>query len=432
MNPCPAPSASARSTPWALRPLVLSLLLACAGTVGAQTAAAPAAAAASAPTLRAEVAKPLQAAQDAIKAGNYPEAAARLAEAEAMPGLTPYETYVLQRLRVPEFIRSGLQPEAIAALEAVLASGYLPAADRAAFIETTISLSMQLKDYRRAGKWMKTYLEEGGSNAEVRRLYPRVLGELGDHAGVIRELAPEIAADAAANRITPEQTLRTLAISQEALKDDAGYLVTLEKLAASTGKPDYWGQLIARVIKRDGFADDRLRIDVYRLMQAVGVKLGPGQTGDWAFRANQAGLPTEAQKLLDDGFAAGLLGKDENAEADRKLRESATKSAKQELATLAESEAAALKAKDGNAAFGLGLAVSGSGAHERGLALMTQGLAKGGLRRPDDAMLHLGLVQWRAVKIDDAKRSFAAVKGSDGAADLARLWSVYLASPARK
>lgn len=48
-------------------PLLLALLLALAGpAVQAQNAAAPAAAAASAPTLRAEVAKPLQAAQEAI------------------------------------------------------------------------------------------------------------------------------------------------------------------------------------------------------------------------------------------------------------------------------------------------------------------------------------------------------------------------------
>ena len=432
MNPCPAPSASARSTPWALRPLVLSLLLACAGTVGAQTAAAPAAAAASAPTLRAEVAKPLQAVQDAIKAGNYADAVPRLAEAEAVPALTPYETYIIQRLKAPVQFGNGDQAGALATFETVLASPQLPAAERTPILETTIKLALQLKDYPRAIQWMKTYVAEGGSNAEIRRLYPQVLSVTGDHAGVVRELTPLIAADTAAQRATPEASLRLLAGSQNALKDSAGYLATLEKLAASTGKPEYWGELIARTTDRDGVANDRLRIDVYRLRAAVGLKAGPGETGDWAFRANQAGLPTEAQKLLDDGFAAGLLGKDENAEADRKLRESATKSAKQELATLAESEAAALKAKDGNAAFGLGLAVSGSGAHERGLALMTQGLAKGGLRRPDDAMLHLGLVQWRAGKIDDAKRSFAAVKGSDGAADLARLWSVYLASPARK
>ena len=91
-----------------------------------------------------------------------------------------------------------------------------------------------------------------------------------------------------------------------------------------------------------------------------------------------------------------------------------------------------MKAKEGNAAVNLGLALSGAGLHDRALALMTQGMAKGGLRRADDAQLHLAYAQWRAGKIDEAKASFAQVKGSDGTADLARLWLVYLNSPARK
>lgn len=417
-----------------LRPLLLSLLIAGAGAAVAQTAppAAPPAAAASAQTLRPEVAKPLQGAQEAIKAGNFKDAAVRVSEAEAVPGLTPYEIYITQRLKAPAQFGNGDSAGALASFEATLGSPFMPAADRPAIMETTIKLSLQQKDYERAGRWMKTYLAEGGSSAEIRRLYPQVLSVQGDHAGVVRELAPLVAADEAAKRVTPESTLRLLAGSQNALKDGKGYIATLEKLAGSTGKTDYWTELIARTTGREGFADDRLRIDVYRLRNAVGIKAGPGETGDWAFRANQAGLPAEAQKLLDDGFASGLLGKDENADADSKLREAATKSAKQEAATLAESEAAALKAKDGNAAFGLGLSLSGTGAHERALTLMKQGVDKGGLRRPDDAMLHLGLVQWRAGKVDDARRSFAVVKGEDGAADLARLWLVYLASPVRK
>ena len=173
-------------------------------------------------------------------------------------------------------------------------------------------------------------------------------------------------------------------------------------------------------------------LDVYRLRQAVGVALQADEVGDMAFRANQAGLPAEAQTLLDAGYASGLLGKGANAAADQKLREAATKAANQDRASAADSEAAAMKGKDGNAAYGLGLALSATGAHDRALALMTHGLSKGGLRRPDDAQLHLGVAQWRAGKIDEAKASFAAVKGSDGAADLARLWTVYLNSPARK
>ena len=81
---------------------------------------------------------------------------------------------------------------------------------------------------------------------------------------------------------------------------------------------------------------------------------------------------------------------------------------------------------------GLGLALSATGAHERGLALVIQGIAKGGLRRPDDAQLHLGVVALRAGRADQAKAAFAAVQGSDGAADLARLYAVHIGSPARK
>ena len=63
--------------------------------------AAPPASAASAPatTVRAEVGKPLRAAQEAIRAGNFSDALARVAEAEAMPNLTPYESLVVLRLK---------------------------------------------------------------------------------------------------------------------------------------------------------------------------------------------------------------------------------------------------------------------------------------------------------------------------------------------
>ena len=401
-------------------------------SAAAQTAPPAAAAAASAPSVRAEVAKPLQAAQDAIKAGNYKEGLARLAEAEALPGLTPYEQFITLRLKGPAALGAGDVALALASFEAVIPSPLLSAADKALVSETTIKLLLQQKEYGRALARMKAYLAEGGSSAEVRRLYPQVLSVQGDHAGVLRELAPGIAADEAAKRLTPEPTLRLLAASQSALKDMPAYTATLEKLASSTGKPEYWAELTSRVVRRDGFADERLRLDVYRLRRAVGGTLDPGELGDMAMRAQQAGLPAEAQALLDEGFASALLGKDENTAADKKLRETATKAAAQDRATLTESEAGALKAKDGNAAFNLGLAVSATGAHDKALALMSQGQAKGGLRRPDEALLHLGLAQWRAGKIDEAQRSFAAAKGGDGVADLAHLWLVYLGSPARK
>ena len=423
---------------WLLAGAIAAVLATLASGVAAQAsapaavAASAAAASAAAASVRAEVGKPLQAAQDAAKAGNYKDALARVAEAEAMPGLTPYERYITQRIKGPAALGAGDVVGAIASFEAVLGSPLLPAAERATITETTVKLLLQRKDYDRAAGLMKTYLADGDASAEMRRLYPQVLSVLGDHAGVLRELAPRVAADETAQRASPEATLRLLAASQSALKDMPAYTTTLEQLARNTGKPEYWAELIARTGRRDGFADERLRLDVYRLRRATGVPLEAGELGDMALRAQQAGLPAEAQALLDEGFASGLLGKDANAAADKKLQAASTKAAALDQAGLADGEASALKAKDGNVAVNLGLAVSATGAHARALALMTQGQAKGGLRRPDDALLHLGLAQWRAGKVDDAKASFAAAKGADGVADLARLWGLFLASPARQ
>ena len=414
-----------------LAPLFLAAALA-SGQACAQAAAPAAAAAASAPTLRPETAKPLAAAQEALRANQHAQALARIAEAEAVPGLTPYEQYIVLRLKGPALFASGDQAGALAVFEKVVVSPLTPAAEKASLTETTIKLALQLKKYDSAQVLMKAYLADRGPSAEIASLYPQVLSVQGDHAGVIAYLLPLVAADEAAKRATPEATLRLLASSQGTVKDTAGYLATLTRLAATTGKLDYWDELINRTVRKDGFADERLRLDVYRLRQAVGIQLEADEVGDMAYRANQAGLPAEAQALLDDGFKSGLLGKGSNAAADQKLRESATKAAAQDRATLADSEAAALKAPTGTALYGLGLALSATGAHERGLALITQGIAKGGLRRPDDAQLHLGVVALRAGKTDQAKAAFAAVKGTDGAADLARLYALHIDSPARK
>jgi hypothetical protein len=63
---------------------------------------------------------------------------------------------------------------------------------------------------------------------------------------------------------------------------------------------------------------------------------------------------------------------------------------------------------------------------------MEQGMAKGGLRRPDEARLHLGQAWWMAGRKDDAVKALAAVTGGDGSAALAHVWSLFVRSPAGK
>ena len=116
-----------RSSSFAPRLAALALAAAC--TLGqAQTAAAPAAPAASAPTLRAEVAKPLVAAQEAMKAGNAKDALARAAEAEAVASPSPYEAYMTQRIKGQAALAAGDRAAALAALDKAASSEAMPPA----------------------------------------------------------------------------------------------------------------------------------------------------------------------------------------------------------------------------------------------------------------------------------------------------------------
>lgn len=395
----------------------------------APPAAAAPASAASAPNIRIEAVKALNAAQDAIRANNAAEAMAKLREVEALPNPSPYETYLTQRLKAVASIGAGDNAGAVALFEKVMASDQLPPADRLPISETLAKLTVQLKDYPRAARWLRAYREFGGSDAALLRLLPQVLAETGDFAGAASELAAVVKADDAAGRVTSEAQLRTLAFAQNKLNDSAGYVGTLERLTASYPKLDYWNELIARAVRREGFGYERLALDVYRLRRAVGLILEADELADFAARAQQAGLPGEAQKLVEEGYVGGLLGKGPDAAAHNRLRDQANKAVAQDKAALADSEKAGLAAKDGNSLVNLALAVSGAGDQAKAVALMTQGIAKGGLRRADEAQLHLGLVQWRAGRNDEALQSFEQLKTSaDGTAYLAKLWAMHLRS----
>jgi len=73
---------------------------------------------------------------------------------------------------------------------------------------------------------------------------------------------------------------------------------------------------------------------------------------------------------------------------------------------LPQSAKAASAARDGNALVNVGFAYVSGGQFDTGIPMMEQGIAKGGLRRPDEAKLHLGIAYLSAGRKADAKRVF--------------------------
>jgi len=413
-----------------LRVLCAVAWLAGSGAAPAQTAAASAPDAA-AKTLRAEVASPVNAAQDAARAGQKDVAEGKLREAAAVPNLSMFEQAVIERGRAGVSLALGDWSQAMRSLEVVVNSNQFSGADQLQMIELLSKVAYQEKDYLRAVSWLRRYATEGGADPAVRGLLPQALYLANEFKPAADELEARVAADEAAGRATPEATLRLLISCYSQLKDDTGYGRTLERLAQAAPKPEYWSELLARVTKQPGFSD-RLWLDVYRLRLAANLMSSADEYVEYAQLALQGGYPAEALSVIDRGLSLSLLGNGKDAAAHAELRERASKAAESDGADLGRAEASAKRAREGDALVNVGYAFVSAGQVAKGVALMEQGVAKNSLKRADEAQLHLGQALWRAGRRDDAVKAFAAVQGNDGSAALARVWSAFVRSPAGK
>jgi hypothetical protein len=400
------------------------------GPAAAQ-ASAPQGAEAPAKPLRPEVANPVSAAQEAGRAGQKEQADAKLREAAAVPNLSMFEQAVIERGRASVSMSTRDWAQAIRSLEVVVNSNQFSGADQLQMVELLAKLNYQEKDYLRAVSWLRRYAQEGGSDAAVRDLLPQALYLSNEFKAAAEELEPRMTADEAAGRAPPEQMLRLLISCYVQLKDDAGYQRTLERMALAYPKPDYWSELLSRATKQPGFSE-RLWLDVYRLRFAAGVMRGADEYVEMANLALQAGYPSEALRVIDRGVSLALLGNGKDAAAHTALRERASKAAEKDSADLARAETAAKGAREGDALVNVGFAYVSAGQAAKGVQLMEQGVAKGSLKRADEARLHLGQAMWQAGRKDDAVKALGAVQGNDGTAALARAWSVFVRSPAGK
>ncbi len=391
----------------------------------------PAAAAAAAPkdTVRPELFKLLDPAQikPLMDAKNYAEIQNRVTQAEAFPNRTPYEDYVVNRMKLSLGSATNNNAIAMPALEAVIASGRLAPNEQVDFIQALANMHYNAKDYPKAIEWFKRYQKESPTPEKVSAALTRAYYLGGDYASAKTALLPAIEATEKAGQKPSEEDLRLLASSANKVKDDAGYLVALEKLVAHYPSDDFWTDLLNRgVARKSGFDAQTNMINVYRLEAAAVKQMAPEEYVDLAELSLRDGFPTEAKKAIDAGYAAGVLGKGANAKTHASLRDKANKGAADDAKNIAAGEAGAAKAKTGAGLVNLGWAYATMDQGDKGVGFIQQGIAKGGLKNAEEAKLRLGMAQVRAGKKAEAIQTFQTVKGGGGAGDLAKYWIVFL------
>ena len=366
-------------------------------------------------------------AQDLLKNGNGTAALAKLKELDALPNQTPYEKYLILRVRGPAEYASNDLPAAAADFEALLAGDQLPASERLPILKAHASVLYTSEQYPKATVAIQRYLDAGGDDAQLKELLPQTQYIAKDYAGAAKGFRAQVDAAYAAGRTPPEKTLRLLATSYNESKDETGYNWTLDRLAVGYPKADYWDKLIAHAARTEKFSD-RLYVDKYRLrMQLMGA-INDDDRLNYAAMAAHAGYPEEAKTVLDEAFAKKPFTGADLKEATA-LRSDVNKSVASDRAQKAVNESSARSAKDGNALVSLGLLETVDGNAQHGAQMIEEGIAKGGVRNPEEATLHLGYAQIKAGRNADAVKTLQAIKGGpNGLVALAHVWSLYAQS----
>ena len=376
--------------------------------------------------VRPELGKPLQQASELLKAGKAREALAKVREADAVGGKTAGEQVMIDRMKGAAAQRAGDNGTAIQAFESVFASGRLSGGEQAQVAESLAFAHSQNKNWPKTSEWANRAKQLGGNSASLNQLIAYVQSQSGDYNAIARESQAAVQAAEQAGRRPGEDDLLRLADASRRIGNNAASSSSLEKLVLYYPKKDYWSAHLAGLQRKPGFAD-RLAFDVMRLKFANGLITKTDDYMELTQLALQAGLPVEAKKIITKGFADGLLGTGEQAARHQRLRDLVLKQEAESAAGIAQDAREAAAKKDGNDLVKAGMVYASMGQPDKAVELIEQGIAKGGLKRPDDAKLRLGLALAQSAKTKaKGLQTLRSVGGTDGTSDVAKLWAVLL------
>ena len=386
---------------------------------------------AGAQTVRPEIGTPIQAAIELIKSKKGKEAIAKVREAQAVDDRTPYENYLVERVLGQAAATAGDASTAARAFENVATMPGTPQGERQPFLAAAASQYYVVKNYAKTAELAARYFKDGGTEKSMRTIYVQALYLGNDFAGAAKELTKDLEAEEQAGRRPTEEQLQLLANSCTQIKDAACYGKAMEMLVAHYPKREYWLSVIYSIATRPGFSE-RLALDLARIKLETGTVRSADEYLDAAQLALQDGFPIEAVRIIDKGYASGVLGTGPEAARHKRLKDMAAKNLaedKKALARVDESQAAA--AKDGRALFNEGFNYVLLGKAEQGLAMMEKGIRDvKAFRRLEHAKLQLGYAHHLAGQNQRAVQVLKTVQGTDGAAALARLWVIRLSRAA--
>jgi tetratricopeptide (TPR) repeat protein len=374
------------------------------------------------------VAEPLKKAQDAMSKKQWDLALPEIKKAQAVEKKTPFEAYQIDEFLGYVLIQQKKFGEAAPVFERMLNSGLMPAEQVDERTKTVAQLYFQMKDYNKAATWAKKWLEKHPGTEDMGILLGQSQYLLNDYKSAAATMTTVVNNAEKAGRKPDENWIQIVMSSHFKTENRDGIGDALKKMVRYYPKPEYWENLLDIYRRKEG--GDRLTLGYYRLMNDVEVLKDKGDYVEMAQLAIDAGVPGEAQQIVEKGIQAGTLKSADKTEQGRydRLLAGAKKQSDADKGSLNQLAGEAEKASSGQASVALGQAYLSYGELDKAIAALEKGIAKGGVTDVDEAQVSLGIAYLKKGQKDQARQAFKAVKPGKWS-DLAELWSIRTQAP---
>jgi len=410
---------------------VSKLALAAVLTLGTTAfTAAPAAAqkAEKAPELKVseEFRKAAAAGDAALKAKDLATAETQIAAAEAV-AKNDDERYYANWLRLQLELQRGNEPAQVKALQALSTNPRTPPENARTFGALYNFLAgKQLTQQKKPAEAIPLLLkarELGATQPDLPVLLANAYAASGKNAEAVAEVDRAIQADKAAGRKPPADWYKFAIPRVNQTGDRTAMASWLTRFIQDYPTVQNWRW--ALMVFGQGNASDRFeKINLYRLMRSTNSLAGRGDYADYAYAAQQAGLPWEAVAAIDEGRKSGAIPSgDADVQRIYTTSQAAVK-AEGSLETLAKQAASA---SNGTSASQTADAFLAAGNYARAIELYDLALQKGGVNA-DQINLHRGIALQRLGRKDEARTAFQQVK-NPSYANLALLWQASIDFP---
>jgi len=369
------------------------------------------------------IAKEMTAAQKAMAASQWSEALKNLEAAETHTGLSTYDKKTIAEFKGVCYVRMNNLKAAQTAYEQALATGGYTSDELPKTYRLLFQLAATNQQSAKAIEYGKQAADAGSATDDDLLIMSQLYYQQKDckNSAVWGDKA--IAAFKKAGQ-PPKEVLYQIKLQCASDANDTGAMKAgLYDLIRLTNKTSYWNNLI-RLERQDERDDNNTRM-IYRLMFDTNSMNADTDYIEMAQLLGDAGLPGEAQAVLEKAMSSGAL-KEEHKERTMRLLAALKIRADSDKKGLPQLDAEAQKNPAGQLDVKLGEVYFGAGDYQNAATAIARGIGKGQVKQLDEAYVYLGRAQVALKNTAEAKKAFSQLKTVPNISPrVLKLWELY-------